>query len=74
MWVFKSWVLRRTFGARREEFAGIKLYDDKLHDLYFSPRVIVMEIDKDMLGKASDSNGEEDKLMQVFDGKKCRRT
>jgi hypothetical protein len=36
--VFENWVLRRIFGQKRDEMAGVwrKLHNDELHDLYSS--------------------------------------
>jgi hypothetical protein len=40
--VFKSWVLRRIFGLKRDEVTGEwrKLHNEDLHDLYSSPSII----------------------------------
>jgi hypothetical protein len=42
--VFKNRVLRRIYGGKRDDFAGgwIELHNEKLYDLYFSPRVVIM--------------------------------
>jgi hypothetical protein len=40
--VFENRVLRRIFGPKRDEVTGEwrKLYNEELHDLYSSPRLI----------------------------------
>jgi hypothetical protein len=40
--VFENRVLRRTFGAKRDEVTGEckKLHNEKLDDLYFSPNIV----------------------------------
>jgi hypothetical protein len=40
--VFENRVLRRIFGPRRYEVTGewIKLHNEKLHDVNFSPSII----------------------------------
>jgi hypothetical protein len=42
--VFENRVLRRIFGPKRDEVTGDwrKLYNDELHNLYFSPNIIRM--------------------------------
>jgi hypothetical protein len=42
--VFENRVLRRIFGARRDEMIGgwRKLHNEELHNLYSSPHVIRM--------------------------------
>jgi hypothetical protein len=39
--VFENRVLRRVFGPKRDEVTGglIKLHNEELHDLYFSPSI-----------------------------------
>jgi hypothetical protein len=40
--VFKSRVLRRIFGHKRDEVTEEwrKLYNEELHDLYFAPNIV----------------------------------
>jgi hypothetical protein len=40
--VFENWVLRRIFGAKRDEVMGgwRKLHNEELHDLYSLPNII----------------------------------
>jgi hypothetical protein len=40
--VFENRVLRRIFGAKRDEVTGVwrKLHSEELHDLYSSPSII----------------------------------
>jgi hypothetical protein len=40
--VFENRVLGRTFGPKRDEVTGewIKLHNEKLHNLYSSPRIV----------------------------------
>jgi hypothetical protein len=40
--VFESRVLRRIFGAKRDEVTGEwrKLHNEELHDLYCSPNIV----------------------------------
>jgi hypothetical protein len=40
--VFENRVLRRIFGAKRDEVTGDwrKMHNEELHNLYFSPSVI----------------------------------
>jgi hypothetical protein len=40
--VFENWVLRRIFGAKRDEVTGEwrKLHNEELHDFYSSPSII----------------------------------
>jgi hypothetical protein len=42
--VFENKVLRRIFGPKRDEVTGgwRKLRNEKLHDLYSSPRIIII--------------------------------
>jgi hypothetical protein len=42
--VFESRVLRRIFGLKKDEVAGSwrKLHKEELHNLYFSPNIIIM--------------------------------
>jgi hypothetical protein len=42
--VFENRVLRRIFGARRDEVTGEwrKLNNEELHNLYSSPSIIIM--------------------------------
>jgi hypothetical protein len=39
---FENTVLKRMFGPKRDEVTGswIKLYNEKLHNLYISPNII----------------------------------
>jgi hypothetical protein len=40
--VFENRVLRGTFGPKREQVTGewIKLHNEKLNDLYYSPTIV----------------------------------
>jgi hypothetical protein len=40
--VFENRVLRRIFGAKKDEITGVlrKLHNEELHDLYFSPIIL----------------------------------
>jgi hypothetical protein len=40
--VFENRVLRRIFGPKRDEVTGgwRKLYNEELHDLYYSPGIV----------------------------------
>jgi hypothetical protein len=39
--VFENRVLRKIFGAKREEDGSWrKLHNDELHDLYYSPNIV----------------------------------
>jgi hypothetical protein len=42
--VFENGLLRRIFGAKRDEVAGVrrKLHSEELNDLYCTPSVIVV--------------------------------
>jgi hypothetical protein len=42
--VFEKRVLRRIFGPKRDEVTGgwAKLHKEELHNLYFSPSIIIM--------------------------------
>jgi hypothetical protein len=42
--VFENRVLRRIFGPKRDEMTGEwrKLNNEELHDLYFSPSIIII--------------------------------
>jgi hypothetical protein len=42
--VFENRVLRRIFGPKRDEVTGgwRKLHNEELHNLYFSPSIIIM--------------------------------
>jgi hypothetical protein len=42
LWVFENRVLRRIFGAKRDEVTGEwrKLHNEELHDRYSSPTIV----------------------------------
>ena len=42
LWVFENRVLRRIFGAERDEVTGEwgKLHNEELNDLYCSPNIV----------------------------------
>jgi hypothetical protein len=42
--LFENGVLRRIFGPKRDEVTGVwrKLHNEELHNLYFSPSIIIM--------------------------------
>jgi hypothetical protein len=42
--MFENWMLRRTFGLKRDELTGgwNKLHNEELHNSYFSPNIIRM--------------------------------
>jgi hypothetical protein len=42
LWVFENRVLRRVFGAKRNEVTGEwrKLHNEELNDLYCSPNIV----------------------------------
>jgi hypothetical protein len=47
--VYKKRVVGRTFGPKREEDGSWrKLYNDELHDLYYSPNIIRMIVSRRM--------------------------
>jgi hypothetical protein len=54
--VFENRVLRRIFGPRRDEVTGgwRKLHNEELHDLYYSPSIIMKE---DEMGRVCSTNG-----------------
>jgi hypothetical protein len=41
--MFEDWVLRRTFGPKRDEVTGElrKLHNEEFRDLYSSPKIII---------------------------------
>jgi hypothetical protein len=52
--VFENRVLRRTFVSKRDEVIGDwrKLHNEKLHNLYFLPKIIRMIKSRRMMGTA----------------------
>jgi hypothetical protein len=64
-------VLRRIFGAKRDEVSGEwrKLHNEELNDLYCSPNIVrVIKIENGMGGKCS-TYGERRTECSVFGGK-----
>ena len=52
LWVFENRVLRRIFGAKRDEVTGEwrKLHNEELSDLYCSPKSVIWVIKSRMSG------------------------
>jgi len=54
LWVFENRVLRRIFGPKRDEVTGEwrKLHNEELNDLYSSPNIVRVTIEKVEMGGA----------------------
>ena len=59
--VFENRVLRRIFGPKRDEVTGEwrKLYNEDLNDLYSSPNIVRLIIEKNEIGDACSTCGGE---------------
>jgi hypothetical protein len=69
--VFENRVLRRMFGSKRDEVTGEwrKLHNEELHDLYFSPNIVRVKIEKNEMGGPGSADGEERGVYRVLVGK-----
>jgi hypothetical protein len=58
--VFENRVLRRIVGPKRDEVTGEwgKLHNEELSDLYSSPNIVWMQIEKNEMGRACGTYGE----------------
>jgi hypothetical protein len=69
--VFENWVLRRTFGPRRDEETGEwrKLHNEKLNAVYCSPSISrVIKIENSEMGGVCSAYGVEESRIQGFGG------
>jgi hypothetical protein len=66
-------VLRRIFGPKRDEVIGgwRKLRNEELHNLYYSPSIIMMT--KDYIGRACSTYGREQAFIQCSGGKSRKK-
>jgi hypothetical protein len=73
--VFGNWVLRRIFGTKRNEVTGgrRKLHNEKLHNLYFSPKCnYTDQVKEDSMGRGEKRNSYKI-LVGKPEGSKLRR-
>jgi hypothetical protein len=63
-------VLRRIFGPKRDEVTGEwrKLHNEELNDLYCSPNIVRVIIEKNQMGGACSTHVEEEGRIQGFGG------
>jgi hypothetical protein len=61
-------VLRRIFGPEREEVGTDwrSLHNEKIHNLYASPNIIMVIEKKNEMGGACRMHGKDDKCVQYF--------
>jgi hypothetical protein len=73
--VFENRVLRRIFGPKRNEVTGEwrKLHNEELNDLYCSPNIVRVIIEKNQMDKACSTYGEEERRIQGFGGETCKK-
>jgi hypothetical protein len=72
--VFENWVLRRIFGAKRDEVTGEwgKLHNEKLNDVYCSHTIVRIITSRRMRWAEHVGHMErEEKHVQGFGGKNC---
>jgi hypothetical protein len=67
---FKNRVLRKIFGPKREEVTGEwkRLHKEELNDLYSSPNVLGVKIEKNEVGGACSTYGREGRCIQGYGG------
>jgi hypothetical protein len=72
--VFENRLLR-IFGPNGDEVIGEwrKLHNGELNDLYFSPSIVRVTIEKNEMGGACSSYGREERRIQDFDRKTRRK-
>jgi hypothetical protein len=61
--VFENRVLMRIFGPKRDRVTGgwRKLYNEELHNLYFSPSIIrIIKVEENEVGGTCGTNGQEE--------------
>jgi hypothetical protein len=68
--VFKSRVLKKIFGPKRDEVTGEwrGLHNKELYDLYSSPNVIQVIKSSSEMGRACYSYGRQEEYIQGFGG------
>jgi hypothetical protein len=71
MRVFDNSVMRRLFGPKREELAGVwrKLRNEELHGLYFPPTIVrVIKSRRMRWGGTCSPDGSRERRVQSFGG------
>jgi hypothetical protein len=68
--VFENRVLRRIFGAKRDEVTEElrKVYNEELIDLYCSPNIFWMIKSRGKMGRACGTYGGKERYIQCFGG------
>ena len=68
--MFENRVLRRIFGPRMDEVTGEwrKLHNEELNDLYSSPNIVRVIIEKNQMDGSCSACGEEERRIQGFGG------
>ena len=68
--VFENRVLRRIFGPKRDEVTREwrKLHIEEIYDLYCSPNIVRVIIDKNKMDGARSAYGREERRTQGFGG------
>ena len=68
--VFENRVLRRIFGPKRDGVTGEwrKLHNEELNDLYSSPSIVRVKIEKNEMGGACGTYGGRERCAQGFGG------
>jgi hypothetical protein len=75
--LFENRVLRRIFGSKWDEVTGDsrKLHNEELNDLYSSPKYYSGDqIEKNEMGGACSTYGEEERIYRVLVGKTGKQT